>query len=191
MIANCLRERTENNSKLRKLPLKRGGDGDAIEHCVNRNPREHLLLLQRNSELLISTQNFRVELIQTLELHLLLGSGVVNDVLVIDRRILHVRPLGLSLSLRERSPVPVGLKPPLQHELRFTFLGRNEADHILVQTLGDPFFLNIGDEAPLVLAFGKISNCVKVRAHWVLPEILLMPGTSFPRSSLMAINCNG
>src|SRR5256885_11684143 len=50
-------------------------------------------------------QNLWVELVQTLELHLLLRRRVVNDILIIDRGIMHVRPLGLRLSLLERSPM--------------------------------------------------------------------------------------
>src|SRR3546814_1134618 len=50
-------------------------------------------------------------------------------------------------SLGHGEPVPVGLQAPLEQPLGLGLLGRNEADDILVQTLGRVLGLDVGDEA--------------------------------------------
>src|SRR6185437_10900054 len=102
----------------------------------------------------------------------------------------NVRPVGLGLRLLQRCPVTIGLQPPLQHELGLVLLGRDHADDVLVQPLGDFFLFDIGDEAPLVLAVRQVLNCIYISAHCILPEIGPIL-TSFPCASLMAASCSG
>ena len=156
MLLHRLGERTEDHAHFRQLVLEGGGDRDAVEHRVHRDAGQHLLLGQRNAQLLVGAQNLRIELVQALQLRLLLGRRVVGDVLIVDRRIVDVRPLRLAFLLLKRRPVAKGLQPPLQHELGLVLLGRDQANDVFVQTLGDALFFNVGDEAPLVFALRQI-----------------------------------
>src|SRR6185437_3413122 len=112
------------------------------------------------------------------------------NVLVVNGRVMDVRPLGLGLRLLQRRPVPICLEPPLQHELRLIFLGRDHADDVLVQPFGDFLLLDLSDKAPLVLAVSQVLNSIDISAHCILPEIGPMV-TSLPCGSLMAANCSG
>ena len=78
----------------RQLLLESGGHRDAVEHRIHRHAGQQLLLVQRNAELLVGLQQLGIDFVQALEPGLLLGRGVIDDVLVIDRRILDVGPLG-------------------------------------------------------------------------------------------------
>ena len=63
---------------------------DAVEHRVDRDlaraldPGEHLLLLDRDAELLVDPQDFGIDLVEAAELGPRLGRGVIISVLVID-----------------------------------------------------------------------------------------------------------
>ena len=81
----------------------------------------------------------------------------------------------------------IRLQPPLEHELRLTLLGRDHADDVFVQPLGDSFFLHLGNEAPLVLPVGKILNRIHVGAHCILPDTKPIVGTRFPRAILIVV----
>src|SRR5215467_4578269 len=85
----------------------------------------------------------------------------------------------------------IGFKPPIEHELGFALLGRNQANDVFTQTLRDPLFLDIGDESPLVLALSEVTDCINVCAHCALPGVRLRVGTKFPFAFLMAVICNG
>ena len=49
-----------------QLALEGGGDGDAVEHRIHRDAGQHRLLLQRNAELLVGLEQFRIDLVQAL-----------------------------------------------------------------------------------------------------------------------------
>src|SRR5215471_1965184 len=87
--------------------------------------------------------------------------------------------------------MPVRLQPPLQHELGLIFFGRYQADDALIQSLRDLFGLNIRDEAPLIVALGKVTNGIYAGAHCILPDAVLAVVTTFPFASRIAINCMG
>ena len=191
MLLHRFGEGAEDNSQISQLLLERGRHGDAVEHRIDRHTRQLLLLLERNAQLLVGAQDLRIEFLQALEAGLLFGRGVVDDVLVVDRPVLDVGPLWLGLRLLKRRPVVIRLQPPLQHELRFILLGRDHTNDVFVQPLGDPFFLHFGDEAPLVLPFGKILDGVHVGAHCILPDTKLIVGTRLPRASPIMVRCSG
>ena len=142
MLLHSFRERTEDNSQLGQLLLEGRSHGDAVEHRIHRHTRQHLLLLQRNAQLFVGAQDLRIEFLQALQTGLLLGRRVINDFLIVDWPVLDVGPLRFGLRLLQRHPVAIGLEPPLEHELRLILLGRDQANDVFVQPLGDPLFLD-------------------------------------------------
>ncbi len=70
--------------------------------------------MQRDAQLFIGTQQFRINIIQTLG-HILFAFGrrVVGDILVIDFRKVDMRPLRLF----HFKPATVGFEAPFEHEL--------------------------------------------------------------------------
>ena len=66
--------------------------------------------------------------------------------MVIDLGITQSSPVGLF----EGEPVAKRLEPELQQEIRLLFLGRDQANDLFTETLGDLVGLNLGDEAVLV-----------------------------------------
>ena len=135
MLLHGFGEGAENDSGLAQFRLECGRHGDAVEDGIHSNSRQQLLFFQRNPQLLIGPQNLRIERLQALQGRFLLGRGVVHDILIIDRAIFDVGPLGLSLRLFQRGPVPVSLESPLKHELGLVFFCRNQANDVFVQTL--------------------------------------------------------
>ena len=154
MVLQRLGDRAEDDAVALQLLLEGGGDRDRIEHGVDRDLRralhagEHLLLLQRNAELLVGAQQFRIDLVEALRPFRVLGRGVVVDVLEVDRRIVDHGPGRLG----HGQPVAVGLEPPVEHPVRLVLAGRDEADDVLVQPLRGRLHLDLGFPAMLVLA---------------------------------------
>ena len=85
---------------------------------------------------------------QTVQDLLLLRSGVINDVLVVDRLVLDVLPGRLF----HREPQAERLEPPLEHPLRLFLLLRDQPDDVLVQPFWNGVGIDVGDEAVLVFA---------------------------------------
>src|SRR5215510_4631950 len=191
MLLHRLRERTEDYTKFCQLFLEGCCDRDAVEYRIHRNSRQHLLFCKWNTELLVGTEDFRIELIQALQPRLLLRGGIVDDILVIDRSVFDVGPLWFRLRFFERLPVAIRLQSPIQHELGLALLCRNDADDLFVEALRNPLIFDVGDKAPLVIALGKIANGIYVCVHCVLPGTTLTIGTRFPRPSRIAVSRMG
>ena len=144
MLADRLRDRHEDHAGLLELLLEGGGDRDRIEHRVDRDlaagpgaavlahhAGEHLLLAQRNAELLVGLEDLRVDLVERLRRDLLPRRGVVVDVLVVDLRIVDPRPGRLA----HGQPAPVGVETPLQHPGGLVLLLGDEPDGVLGEAL--------------------------------------------------------
>src|ERR1700739_4036724 len=84
----------------------------------------------------------------------------------------------------------ISLEPPLQHELRFLLLGRNQTNNVFIQPLRNSFLFDGCDKAPLIIAFRKIADAINVRAHCILPGTRLTC-TSFPWVPWIAVNRMG
>ncbi len=153
MLVRRLRDRAEDDAGLGQLILERGGDGDGIEHGIDRDTGnaahagEHFLLAQGDAELLVGLQNLRIDLVERLRRLVHLGRGVIIKVLIVDRAVLHPRPG----RLLQGEPAAIGFEPPVQQPLRLVLLGRDEADGILGEALGSLLHLDIGDETVFVL----------------------------------------
>ncbi len=165
MLLNSLRERTEDHARFGQLALECRGYGNAVEHGVDSDARQHLLLGDRNAQFLVGAQDLRIDFVEAFQLLLLLRRRVIGDALIVDRRIVNVRPGRLGLLGFERRPVAERLQPPVQHELRLILLSRNQANSVFRQTLRDPLFFDVGDESPLVFLLRQITDCVCVRTH--------------------------
>src|SRR3989304_3611197 len=72
---------------------------------------------QRNAQLFERGEQLRVDLVGAGRGSRWLWRRVVHDVLVIDRPVMNVGPLRLSIQLLQRRPMPLGLQPPFQHPL--------------------------------------------------------------------------
>ncbi len=159
MLADRLRHRHEDHAGALELFLEGGGDRHGIEHGVDRDARaraavlvgahdtgQHFLLAQRNAELLVSLENFRIDLVERGQ-RLLLRRRIVIGVLVIDLGIVDARPGRLA----HGQPALVGAEPPLEHPFRLVLLGRDETDGVFRQALGGLFGFDVGDEPVFVL----------------------------------------
>ena len=134
------------------LLFEGGGHGNAVEHRVHRDAGQHRLLLQGDAELVVGLQQLGIDLVQALGAVLLgLGRGVVNDVLVVDGRVVDVGPG----RLLHGQPVAIGLQAPFEQPFRLVLLGGNQADDVLVQAAGDGIGFDVGDESPLIFLIRK------------------------------------
>ena len=92
VLADRLRDRHEDHAGLPELLLEGGRDRDGVEHGIDRDPapriahaaviahhaRQHLLLAQRNAELLVGLEDLGVDLVERLRRHLLLRAPSNN-----------------------------------------------------------------------------------------------------------------
>ena len=108
-------EGAKNDSMLCELCFKRGGDGNTVKHGIHGDAGQPLLFAQGNAQLRISLQKLGIDFIETLgPVAFLFGSGVIDDLLVVDGRVADLRPGGLL----HRQPVSIRLQTPRQQELR-------------------------------------------------------------------------
>jgi hypothetical protein len=139
---------------------------ETLSNRVDRHPGQTLLLGQRDPQLLESLEELGIDLVQAgRPVARALGGGVVDDLLEVDGRMRDVRPPGLAGLARERRPVPVGPKPPLQHELGLALLGRDQADDVLAEPGRQRVGLDVADEAPPVLPVGQGLECLDRCTH--------------------------
>ena len=152
MIVHRLGERAEDDAHRAELVLEGGRHRHAVEHRVHGHTRQQLAFLERDTELFIGLEQLRIDLVETLGGVLAaLRRGVIDDVLIVDPRIVHVRPL----RLRHREPVAVSLETPREHELGFVLLRRDGADNVLAESGRQRFLLHVGDETGLVFALDQ------------------------------------
>ena len=165
MLVHRFRDRHEQHAGLGELRLERGGDRNRIEHRIDRDaaaavsPRHRRLavrlldaeqdlpLAQRDAELLVGAQDFRVDLVERLRPVLLLRRGVVVDVLVVDRPVFDLGPFRLA----HGQPALVGVEPPGEHPLGLVLLRRDEPDRVFRKALGGLVGFDQRLEAILVL----------------------------------------
>ena len=101
--------------------------------------------MQRDAELLESLGERRVYLLGALTV--LLGGGVVYDVLIVYFRQVEMAPAGLLHGL----PLAECVQTELQEPFRLFLKGGNRPDDVFVQALRDIDLLDVRDESFLVL----------------------------------------
>ncbi len=153
MLVHCLADGHENDAGLLQLLAKGGRDRDAVEHRVDRDfPRaldagEHLLLLDRDSELFIDSQDLGIDLVEAAELGLLLRLSVIISVLIIDLGQIELGPVDLF----HLEPRAIALEAPVEHPPGLVLLRRDEADRVFIEALGRELLLDVAGEAPFVI----------------------------------------
>src|ERR1041385_2723111 len=175
MVLYRFRKRTEDHAGFRQFGVERGGHGDAVKHRVHGHSGQQLLFVQRNAQLGISVQDFRIHFFQALEFFLLLGRGIIGERLIVNGRILHVGPLRLCLFLLQRCPIAVCLQPPLHHEFRLALLERNRADNFFIQARRQTVFINGSDKSPFIFLLCEVVDLIDCAAH-LTPSATLLAG---------------
>src|SRR6266850_3728350 len=98
MLLHRLGKGTKDDPQLRQLFLERRRHRDAVKDRIDRDTAEPLLLRQGDTELRIGLEQLGVYLIEALQpLSACLWRRVVDEVLVVDRRIVDVGPFWLCL----------------------------------------------------------------------------------------------
>ena len=92
MLLHRFAERAEDDAELGQLAAERGRHRDAVEHGVDRDAGQQLLLFERDAELLERAAQLGIHFVEALELRLLLRRRVVADGLVVDRVVMDVVP---------------------------------------------------------------------------------------------------
>jgi hypothetical protein len=159
-IASLIEQEDHAGRRLQLL-AEGGRDRDAVEHRVDRDlaraldAGEHLLLLDRDAELLVDAEDLGIDLVEAAELLLRLGLGVIISVLVIDLGDVELGPA----HLLHGQPGAIGLEPPFEHPFRLVLLGRDEADRVLAEALRRELLLDVGGEAPFVIGGAVGASC--------------------------------
>ena len=147
MIAQGLGDRTEDDAHRSEGLLERGLDRNGVHDGVDRHACEGHLLLEGNAELIERALELGIDLVHRSQLLLGLGSGVVDDLLEIDRRDRQMTPRrGI-----ERQPMAIGRHAPLGHPCRFALFGGDQPHDLLVEPLSDQLGVDLRGEAVLVL----------------------------------------
>jgi len=120
--------------------------------------------VQRHAELLVRLEELGVDVSQALGAARLLGRCVIDDRLVVDRRVVDVGPG----RLLHGEPVAEGLEAPFEQPLRLLLLGRNEPDDVFAQAGWNRLLFDVGDESRAVFAVRKVLNLKLLRSHSLL-----------------------
>src|SRR5262249_37915037 len=140
-------ERAEDDAEIFQLFLKGGGYRDAVEDGIDGDARQHFLLAQRDAELFVGLEQLGIDLLEAFwAIFLGFGGRVVNNVLVIDWRVMYIGPGGFAHGL----PVAVGLETPIEEPFRLMLLGGNQADDVLIEAAGDGIGFDLSDETPFI-----------------------------------------
>jgi len=152
MVVHRLGERHENDPQAGELVAESRRDRDAVEHRVDGDAGEDLLLVDRDAELVECGAHFRIDFVEAVQHLLLLRRRVVNDVLVVDRVVLDVLPGRLF----HREPEAIRLQAPLEQPLRLVLLLRDQPHDVFAETFGNRLAFDVGDEPVLVFAIGEL-----------------------------------
>src|SRR5437868_1088386 len=147
VLLHSFGERTEDDASLLQLLFISSRNRDGIEDSVNGNIRKLLLLLKRNAKLLECAKKLWINFVHARLLSLLLWRAVVDDLLIVDFRVLDVRPVA---RLRHGQPVAIGFQAERKHPLRLVLLRRDEPNRILVQSSWNDIGFDVGHETVLV-----------------------------------------
>ena len=147
MMLDGFAERTEDNALLSKRLLECCLYGDAVHHCIDRHPAKLRTFVQRNTQFVESLHQFRIDLIQALRAFLLLRSGIVDDILIVDRRDTQGRPCRHLQCL----PMAEGFQAELKQPFRFILLGGNNTNSLFIQSAMNHLRIYIGNESVLII----------------------------------------
>ena len=161
MILHRFRERAEDDAELGQLAAERRRDGHRVEHRVDGDVREQLLLLDRDAQLVEGRANFRIDLVEAIELLFFGRRRVVAHALIVDRFVLDVLPVRLF----HFQPRAERLEAPLEQPLGLALLRRDQAHHVFVEADRDDVLLDVGDEPVLVFGIRQFFDLLCRGAH--------------------------
>jgi hypothetical protein len=140
VFSHGLAEAAEDNAHFGEFFLVGGGDADTVEDHVDGHACQSLLLIDGNAKFLEGADQLGVHLVHALVLgRLLLGGGIVDDLLEIGLLVMDIGPGGFC----QGQPVAIGLEAELQEPLWFAFLGADEPDGVLGQARRRAIRLNV------------------------------------------------
>ena len=143
ILLNGLGDGAEDHAGFRELLAEGRGDGHGIEDRIDGHAREHFLFVERNAQLLVGGEEFGIDFVEAFRpiLHVA-RRGIVGQRVVVDGRVIDVRPLR-RLHLE---PATVGLEAPLQEPFGLVLFRRNKANHVLVETGRQRVRLDVRDK---------------------------------------------
>ena len=125
-----LRNGAENHAGFRQFLAEGGRYGNGVKYRVYRHARKHLLLVERNAQLLVGGQQLRIYLVEALRaIFHVLGRGVIRHLIEVDRRIVHMGPLGLG----HGQPIAVSAQAPFQQPFRLALLLGDKANYVFIE----------------------------------------------------------
>ena len=146
---------------------------DTVKDRIHRDPGENLLLSEGDTQLLVGRQQLRVHFIEALgPLAGCPGRRIVDDPLVIDRRIVDIGPFWLRLRLCQLLPMTVCLQTPIEHPFGLVLLGRDQADDLFVESGRNSIFFNLCDKPVLVFPVCQGLHCAFPLAHQFTSPLL-------------------
>ena len=114
---------------------------------------QHLLLVQRDAQLLVGLQQLGVHLVQALgTVGPGFGRGIIGDGLVVYAVVPDVGPVGFG----HVQPQAVGLQAPFRQPLRLALHGGDMAYDLLAQARRQRLGIDVGDEAVLVFLLDEV-----------------------------------
>ncbi len=158
MLAHGLGEGTEDYPLVRQRLTEGGGDAHGVEDGVHRHlarlsagelllgfdARQHLPFAEGYAQLVEGLHELGYDFGRAFAV--LLGSGVVDYVLIVDFGQFEVAPARLGHLL----PFAECVQAEVQQPLRLLLLGGNQTNDVFVQAFGHVLLLDLGDEAFLV-----------------------------------------
>ena len=157
VLLQRFRDRAEDHARLGQFRLEGGRHRYRVEHRVDGDARaravfaldaeQRLALTQRDAELVVGLEDFRIDLVERLGAGLLLRRGEIIQVLIVDRGVGDPGPGRLP----HGQPAAIGVEPPGQHPRRLVLLLRDEADDVFGKAFGRLVGFDVGDEPVLVL----------------------------------------
>ena len=168
VFADGLGDRTEDDAGFSEFLLERGRHRDTVEHRIDGDAREGGTLMQRDAQLFIGFEQLGIHLVQALGGILLRFRGrVIRNRLVVDLRVMHVRPTRFGFL----APAAVGLQAPLAHPFRFALALRDQADYVFIQPGWNGVRFDIGIETVLVSLIEKVGDFGFTRCHVWTPGV--------------------
>ena len=155
MVPHRFGEGTENHAGVRQFFLERGRHGNAVEYRIHGHPGQHFLLVQRDTQFLVGFQQFRVNLVQAFgAVRFGFWSGVIGNGLVVDGRVMHVRPFRFG----HARPAPERIQAPFQQPFGFFLFGGYQCDNLFVEAGRDGIGIDLGNETVFVFLVYQFFN---------------------------------
>ena len=153
MVLHRLRERHEDDAQLAELLPEGRRHRHAVEHGVDGDAGEQLLLVERDAELVEGRAHLGIDFVEAVQRLLLLRRRVVDDVLVVDRVVLDVLPASAPSSSARAGTPSAATRAATPARSSSAEISRTTSS---LSPLGIVSLVDVGDEAVLVFAVGEL-----------------------------------